>query len=263
MDAAVVRANKGSSFRGYKHDVYISSSDPDDEALTRSISEALVNAGSRVYRKKDDQGYTQQKSNNAIQRSKIALVFFTKNYVSSTQCLDELVRILNSKKIFGYQFFPLLFDVDLSEVVDQKFAWVQNDVKSKIQGWKKALREALEYAGLVRKHADDLNIAINPLNFEKTYTGSINLPLPGHYHKYKAGSGESIRQNRSRYWWIYSQVEDCLVGKAVATLKFGLPPNCQLFSSLSKSKPKCKMSYYQMWTNIRLIGGSTNHSWED
>lgn len=156
MDATVVRANKGSSLRPYDHNVYVSSSYPDDEALTRSISEALVNAGSRVYRNKDDQGHTQQKSNNAIQQSKIVLVLFTKNYVSSTECLDELVMILQYKKRFGNYFFHLLFDVDLSEVVHQKFAWEQNDRKSKTQGRKKALIEASEYVGFERKQADDM-----------------------------------------------------------------------------------------------------------
>lgn len=73
---------------------------------------------------------------------------------------------------------------------------------------------------------------------------------------------ESISPNHSRYQQIYSQVEDCLVKTEVATFKFGLQPNCPLFSSLSKSKPKCKMSYYKRWTNIRLIGGRTSYSWE-
>ncbi|KAM7478297.1 hypothetical protein LguiA_026510 [Lonicera macranthoides] len=210
MDAAVERPNKGSSFRGYDHDVCISSSDPDD-AVTRSISEALVNAGSRVCRNKDDQGHTQQKSNNAIKRSKIALVLLTKNYVSSTWCLDELVMIFHYKKRFGHKFFLLSFDVDLSEVVDQKFAWVQNDQKSKIQGWKKALREALEYAGLGRKHADDLldSSSINEIirviqnklkkDGSKVLSGTINgyLDRAADIGKIEgAGDAVGLRQNQ-------------------------------------------------------------------
>ena len=52
----------------------------------------------------------------AIQESRIAIIVFSKNYTSSTFCLDEFVTILEHLEAEGRLVWPIFFDVDPSEV---------------------------------------------------------------------------------------------------------------------------------------------------
>ena len=48
---------------------------------------------------------------NAIEGSKISVVIFSKNYASSTWCLDELVKILECKNFSGQMVVPVFYHV--------------------------------------------------------------------------------------------------------------------------------------------------------
>ena len=54
----------------------------------------------------------------AIERSRIAIIIFSKNYAFSTWCLNELVKILEGKKN-GQLVLPIFLKVDPSEVRNQ------------------------------------------------------------------------------------------------------------------------------------------------
>ena len=47
----------------------------------------------------------------AIEDSLFAIVVFSKNYASSTWCLDELVKIMDCKKNMGLKVLPIFYDV--------------------------------------------------------------------------------------------------------------------------------------------------------
>ena len=86
----------------------------------------------------------------AIERSRIAIIVFSTNYAFSTQCLNELVKILECKKN-GQLVLSNFLKVDPSEIRSQRGEFGEalakhekkfEDNKEKVQRWKTALNEA-------------------------------------------------------------------------------------------------------------------------
>uniref|UniRef100_A0A7N2L9T0 TIR domain-containing protein n=1 Tax=Quercus lobata TaxID=97700 RepID=A0A7N2L9T0_QUELO len=91
----------------------------------------------------------------AIESSKISIIVFSKNYASSTWCLDELVKILECKNS-GQMVLPVFYKVDPSDVRNQQKkigeALEQHEKKfkdniEKVQRWRAALNEASHISG--------------------------------------------------------------------------------------------------------------------
>ena len=90
-----------------------------------------------------------------IESSKISIIVFSKNYATSTWCLDELVKILECKKK-GQVVFPVFYEVDPSEVRNQKGKFGEALAKheesfkydtDKVQRWRAALNESGNLSG--------------------------------------------------------------------------------------------------------------------
>ncbi|XP_068322753.1 disease resistance protein TAO1-like [Pyrus communis] len=92
----------------------------------------------------------------AIEKSRLSVIIFSKNYASSTWCLIELVHILKCKKKNGQMVVPIFYDISPSEVRKQEgsyagaFAELENRFKDrmdKVIEWKAALVEATGLSG--------------------------------------------------------------------------------------------------------------------
>jgi hypothetical protein len=97
-----------------------------------------------------------QKLLHAIEESLSAVVIISKNYATSAWCLDELVKILESKRLLGQQVFPIFYGVDPSDVRNQRGSFAEafrkheqkfTESKEKVQRWRDALREVANLSG--------------------------------------------------------------------------------------------------------------------
>ncbi|XP_048422835.1 disease resistance protein RUN1-like [Pyrus x bretschneideri] len=169
---ALVRTSQGSSsdskkFRGYRYDVFLSFRGKDTrKTFTDHLYTALNNAGFLTFR--DDNELERGEDIKpgllkAIQLSRTSVVVFSKDYASSRWCLDELVLILERKETTSdHVVLPVFYDVDPSHVrkqtgsVGKAFARSQkNQSPEKVEGWRKALAEVADLAGMVLPNQAD------------------------------------------------------------------------------------------------------------
>ena len=92
----------------------------------------------------------------AIQQSKISIVIFSKNYASSSWCLDELVHILKCKERNKQFVIPVFYGVNPAHVRKQVGSYATafalheerfKDRMDKVQQWKNALTTAGNLCG--------------------------------------------------------------------------------------------------------------------
>lgn len=94
-----------------------------------------------------------------IKQCLAAVVVLSQNYASSTRCLDELQKIIESKKVMGREVFPVFHGVSPSEVRYQRnsFAEALGRLKDereeeKVRKWRYSLKEVAKISGWESKN---------------------------------------------------------------------------------------------------------------
>ncbi|CAN6685246.1 unnamed protein product [Malus baccata var. baccata] len=92
----------------------------------------------------------------AIGKSKLSVIIFSKNYASSTWCLDELVHILGCKERDGQFVIPIFYDISPQDVRKQQGSYADafakleerfKDCMDKVLKWRDALEKAANLSG--------------------------------------------------------------------------------------------------------------------
>ncbi|XP_065625392.1 TMV resistance protein N isoform X3 [Quercus suber] len=106
----------------------------------------------------------------AIEKSRFAIVILSKNFATSTWCLEELAKIIECMKEKGMTVLPTFYNVDPSNVRKQTGFFAQafieheerfKENKEKVQTWRDALREVANLFGWYVQNRPDLYIVQN------------------------------------------------------------------------------------------------------
>lgn len=158
--AASSSSSTSSFSNGWVYHVFLSFRGEDTrETFTGNLYSALDQRGINTFIDDEELRIGEEISPsllNAIEESRIAIIIFSKNYASSTWCLDELVKILECKKHKGQGVCSIFYNVDPSDVRHQRGSYEEafvmleekfKDNKEKVQKWRSALSEAANLSG--------------------------------------------------------------------------------------------------------------------
>ncbi|XP_071718580.1 TMV resistance protein N-like [Rutidosis leptorrhynchoides] len=163
------QSSSSSNNHDKKYDIFLSFRDSDTRlSFTNHLHQALEGANLKTFVDKDvipTGRYLKPELENAIKSSTASVIVLSKNYASSTRCLDELVLILDRNKNFKQIVIPIFYYVEPTDVRKQINSFgdamaahrqemeteTDGDKKrvlaEKIEIWKKALTQVSNLAG--------------------------------------------------------------------------------------------------------------------
>ena len=142
-----------SSTAQWKYDVFLNFKGKDTRyTFTDLIYDALIKKGIITFKddEKLEKGKRISKLFKEIEQSRFAIVIFSKDYASSTWCLDELAKIVHCEKEMGMTVLPVFYDVEPSDVRSAKGTFahalieLEKRFKDKVETWRAALTHARE-----------------------------------------------------------------------------------------------------------------------
>ncbi|KAH0982041.1 hypothetical protein GBA52_009218 [Prunus armeniaca] len=163
MAAIIAQLDASSTFYRCTYDVFLSYRGKDTrKGFTDHLYRALEQAGFHTFRDDDEikrGANIAAEIQRATQESQVSIIVFSKNYASSTWCLDELVKIMERRKADdGLMVMPVFYDVDPSHVrkltgsFANAFSGHEEHFKEdihKVEEWRRALRDVADLGGMV------------------------------------------------------------------------------------------------------------------
>ncbi|XP_075648613.1 TMV resistance protein N-like [Castanea sativa] len=149
-----------SSTTRWKYDVYLSFRGEDTrQNFMGHLYNALHRKGILTF--KDDEILERgvpisEEMYKAMEESRFAIVVLSRNYASSTWCLDELANIIRCSEATGMTVLPVFYDVNPSDVRAQRgtfaMAFCKHEERfdgnmEKVQMWRAALRKVANLSG--------------------------------------------------------------------------------------------------------------------
>ncbi|KAF5469611.1 hypothetical protein F2P56_013671 [Juglans regia] len=160
MALSTISSWSSSSFTSpWLYDVFLSFRGEDTrDTFTAHLYHALIQKGIRSFIDDDEVKRGDEISTKllpAIEDSRISIIILSKNYASSTWCLDELVKILECKKSKQQIVLPVFYHVDPSDIRHQRGTFGELLAKHaenlygdmKLHMWKTALQEVANLSG--------------------------------------------------------------------------------------------------------------------
>ncbi|PWA92083.1 toll/interleukin-1 receptor (TIR) domain-containing protein [Artemisia annua] len=141
--------------KSFKYDVFLSFRGEDTRNnFVSHLYQALEQNGIQTY--KDNEKIKKGETIDAqliksIEDSRFFIIVFSKNYASSSWCLDELVKIMECQKTSEQTAYPVFYDVEPTEIRKQSGAvgeaFKKHDNEETVGKWRQALKEAGKLAG--------------------------------------------------------------------------------------------------------------------
>ena len=148
-----------SSTRQPKYGVFLSFRGEDTRNnFTDHLYVALKGKGIITFRDEEElkKGERISELFKAIEESQFAVIILSRNYASSTWCLDELVKIIKCKDEKGLEVLPVFYDVSPSVVRKQTETFEQafidhqkrfEDNIKKVETWRDTLKKVANIKG--------------------------------------------------------------------------------------------------------------------
>ncbi|XP_050128824.1 disease resistance protein RUN1-like [Malus sylvestris] len=162
-------SSSSSSSKLWKYDVFLSFRGEDTRnGFTGHLHAALKDKGYEVFIDEDDLKRGEEikpELFRAIEESIISIIVFSKSYVDSRWCLDELVKIMECKVKPGQEVLPIFYHVDPSHVRKQEGCLARafqkhedgifedkddkerEAMKETVKQWREALTQAANLSG--------------------------------------------------------------------------------------------------------------------
>ncbi|KAL7607290.1 hypothetical protein Lser_V15G19695 [Lactuca serriola] len=161
---AMAFSSTSSVHKSFKYDVFLSFRGEDTRTnFVDHLYHALQQKSIHTY--KDDEKIKKGKKISdeligSIEDSKFYIIVFSKNYASSSWCLDELVKIMECHRTTTeHTAYPVFYDVEPSEVRKQSGAvgeaFAKYEMEEAAGKWRLALKEAADLAGWELKKTAD------------------------------------------------------------------------------------------------------------
>ncbi|GJY86240.1 disease resistance TIR-NBS-LRR class family protein [Tanacetum coccineum] len=161
--------------KSFKYDVFLSFRGEDTRnKFVSHLYEALQRNCIETY--KDDERIKKGERINdqllkSIEDSRFYIIVFSKNYASSSWCLDELVKIIECHKMPEHTAFPVFYDVEPTEVRKHygpvRKAFSKHENQEAAGKWRDAMKELANLAGWELKlHSTNSSVDGNLVGME-------------------------------------------------------------------------------------------------
>ncbi|KAL3355279.1 hypothetical protein AABB24_019373 [Solanum stoloniferum] len=257
-----------------KYDVFLSFRGLDTrKKFTSHLYKALTNRGILTFL--DDESLESGDTlwielEKAMEESEVAVIIFSKNYATSSWCLDELVKIMKCKKENGRLVIPIFYDVDPSHVRYQSESFAEAFAKhesrytdEKVERWRTALTAAANIKGhniRDRNEAHFIEDLVNEISPKLCTTSLSSLKdivgIDAHLEKVNSLLEMTINDVRRVWIWGIGGVGKTTIARAIFDIHSSkFDGACFLPDSKENKYEICSLQSILL---SKLVGGKEN-----